>query len=611
MTKTEYIEFIKKDNKGNYKKRENYIRKNFPNIYDEIISWCGKYDINYINFNDAISYYLTDTTKQNKCIVCGKIIIHNAHHCSRKCMHLDKGVNDKRLNTNLLRYGSKGVLGDKVIYEKFKDSCIASMGVTHPSKCQDIKDKKLSKLLNNYGVDNPTHLQQTKDGIKRKRSCDNDIIVNKMLESKKQKYGDKYKQIIDKCKNTLLEKYSVDTAFKIHKDTYNKAKDASKLFYQNEYNKKIALDKRHLTNLRLYGGDPNHNVDIKNKINHHIIENIKSKTKDTFISYNKGFATLLCGESHEYEISLQLLRYRHASKHKTCTICNPPLFNSISEIQKEIYDFISSYVDCELSNRNIINGEIDIYIPSLKIGFEVNGVYWHSDLHKHKDYHINKTIKCKDSGVKLIHIWEDLWYTKQDIIKKRILNAIGVYEDVIYARKCVCREISKDIAKQFLDSNHIQGFIQSHKYFGLYYNDILVYCISIGKRKIIKQQEIDFELLRSCGLSNIKIIGGFSKLFKFVYNNYKGVYISYADLCWGDGDSYKHIGFEYVNNTKPSYFYWYKNKRYHRYNFVKHKLVNMGYSKNKTEKEIMNDIGALRIWDCGNAIWIKKEKLCL
>ena len=37
--------------------------------------------------------------------------------------------------------------------------------------------------------------------------------------------------------------------------------------------------------------------------------------------------------------------------------------------------------------------EIDIYIPSLKVGFEINGNFWHSEIggHRDKTYHITKT----------------------------------------------------------------------------------------------------------------------------------------------------------------------------------------------------------------------------
>jgi hypothetical protein len=43
--------------------------------------------------------------------------------------------------------------------------------------------------------------------------------------------------------------------------------------------------------------------------------------------------------------------------------------------------------------------------------------------------------------------------------------------------------------------------------------------------------------------------------------------------------------------------------KYHRFNFNKKKLVSQGYDKNKTEVEIMRDIGFNRIWGAGNKKW--------
>ena len=50
------------------------------------------------------------------------------------------------------------------------------------------------------------------------------------------------------------------------------------------------------------------------------------------------------------------------------------------------------------------------------------------------------------------------------------------------------------------------------------------------------------------------------------------------------------------------------DKRYHRFNFQKHKLKNIlsKFDQNKTEWENMVENGYDRIWDCGNLIFVKK-----
>ena len=62
------------------------------------------------------------------------------------------------------------------------------------------------------------------------------------------------------------------------------------------------------------------------------------------------------------------------------------------------------------------------------------------------------------------------------------------------------------------------------------------------------------------------------------------------------------------SKIEMNYFYIKSNevKRYQRFNFRKDKLVKLGFSKNKTEWEIMKDLGYLKIWDCGNKKFVKK-----
>ena len=70
-----------------------------------------------------------------------------------------------------------------------------------------------------------------------------------------------------------------------------------------------------------------------------------------------------------------------------------------------------------------------------------------------------------------------------------------------------------------------------------------------------------------------------------------------------DGKMYETLGFTKIHLSVPEY-YWVKGlKRYHRYNFKKHKLVEQGYDINKTEVEIMHERGYNKIWGCGQVKW--------
>jgi hypothetical protein len=100
--------------------------------------------------------------------------------------------------------------------------------------------------------------------------------------------------------------------------------------------------------------------------------------------------------------------------------------------------------------------EIDIFIPSKKLAIEYNGLYWHSENFIENTYHLDKTEDCLKQDIKLIHIFEDEWIYKKDIVKSRLLNLIGFSENKIYARNCEIKEVNSREALKFLDENHIQ-----------------------------------------------------------------------------------------------------------------------------------------------------------
>jgi len=124
-----------------------------------------------------------------------------------------------------------------------------------------------------------------------------------------------------------------------------------------------------------------------------------------------------------------------------------------------------------------------------------------------------------------------------------------------------------------------------------------------GLRKVLGSNGEDntFELVR---FASKNVVGIASRLLKYFIKKYKpNKIISYADKRWTlSGDNlYQKIGFNLVKTTKPNYWYALKDdKRYHRFNFRKDLLVKKGYDPNKTEKQIMGELGYLTVWDCGN-----------
>ena len=102
------------------------------------------------------------------------------------------------------------------------------------------------------------------------------------------------------------------------------------------------------------------------------------------------------------------------------------------------------------STRRVIKPyEIDVYYPKFKLAFEYNGLYWHSEFGNNikKHYHLNKTKSCAIHGINLVHIFENEWLYKQEIVKSIIKNLLNINLDVvkINGRDCEVREIHEKI----------------------------------------------------------------------------------------------------------------------------------------------------------------------
>jgi hypothetical protein len=292
---------------------------------------------------------------------------------------------------------------------------------------------------------------------------------------------------------------------------------------------------------------------------------------------------------------------QRADSHKNGNGCNKCSNNGVSKEEKELNNWLNSLgIITETNDKNTLNGlELDIYIPSHNLAIEYNGLYWHSEEFIDKNYHINKTELCEKQNIQLIHIFEDEWLFKKDIVKSRLMNILGLTTNKIYGRKTEIREVSSKKSKEFLDANHIQGNVNSKIKLGLYYKDELVSIMTIGKRPMINNYE--YELLRFCNKLNTNVIGGADKLLKNFIKTYEPKQIiSYADRRWSQGNLYEKLGFNFKNNSIISFSYIINKKRVNRLNLQKHILVKQGFDSNKTAKQIMLDRKIYRIYDCGS-----------
>lgn len=271
----------------------------------------------------------------------------------------------------------------------------------------------------------------------------------------------------------------------------------------------------------------------------------------------------------------------------------------VSNKEREVADWVRSVYrgTVDTSNKSILNPyELDIYIPDKKVAIEFDGVYWHSNQFKEKDYHQKKTFACKNKGIRLIHVPELVWGKQNKIIKGIIKNALGLTENKIYARDTEVTEIDSLTYRMFLLENHIQGSVDSKYKYGLLYNGDLVSVIGFGESRFKKGEQ---ELHRFCSKLDYNVVGGFQKLLK--HSGFHGV--SYVDLNYFDGSGYLTAGFEFVSITEPSYVYVHmrSGRILSRYQAQKHKLESLleHYDPELTEEANMLANGYFRIYDSG------------
>lgn len=192
-------------------------------------------------------------------------------------------------------------------------------------------------------------------------------VRDKLKTTNLKLYGDKNYNNPDKARATMLERYGKDNAFKV-----------------DEIKEKIKK-----TNIIKYGAEnPTQNKEIQKKI---------KKTLQERYGVNCGFK---CGEKV-----------------------------NTSKGERELFNFVCQLCSDAIANdRNIISPlELDIYIPSLSIGIEYDGDYWHSLPNMKKRDNL-KTKICKEHNIKLIRVTEHEWTTERQLVETILKEMLNKYE---------------------------------------------------------------------------------------------------------------------------------------------------------------------------------------
>ncbi len=272
----------------------------------------------------------------------------------------------------------------------------------------------------------------------------------------------------------------------------------------------------------------------------------------------------------------------------------------ISKGEKEITDWLNSL---GIKSEKLVTGngwaddsprmEIDIYIPEKKLGIEYNGIYFHAINGRRKGrmtecYHYDKSLWAEENGIELLHIWEDQWIRRPEVIKSKILCRLGLLDKKISTETCEIKEIDAKTCRNFCDTNDLYSYRLSNVRLGLFKGNELVQAISFRKRK---GSTANYEIITNCIKTRLEVINGTTAILDYFKQKYKPDNIT-CNVDWNinNGKEYKDAGFSYMGDIYPDEFCIINDHSYSRV------MLNIHNSKEYREKTKKDEV-----WLCYGA----------
>ena len=266
--------------------------------------------------------------------------------------------------------------------------------------------------------------------------------------------------------------------------------------------------------------------------------------------------------------------------------------------EKELEKYIKSFYNGEVIHGIKILGDcdIDIYLPSKKLGFEYHGSYWHSTRFNRISPK-TKTQKALNSGIRLIHIYDFEWYNHKENVKHFIYDLIKTSKKHLIRSQNVI-EISKKEYDDFCSENHLYGNGGKATIFlGIYSKNELVAVAGFSKSRSSKY---NWEWRRFCVkfryFANFNIRKAFIDYFA---KSHKGLLVDYQQMDrFPVSDNFEN-GFKKINYNNSVVTV---NKSTLKY--IRHKIIP---EKGLNKSETMNKLGFdTEVYTAGTITWVKE-----
>lgn len=442
--------------------------------------------------------------------------------------------------------------------QKVANTLMQKYGVEHTFQATEIKQKIKETNLQKYGVEHPSQCEEIKERVKQ--TVQEHFGVNYPMQAKEvqekskqtclKKYGVEWssqcEEIKEKIKQSNIQKYGVEHTFQCEQ-----IKEKAKKTIQEHFGVE-----HHLQNPKIMQKQIQTNLERRG-IQYNIF---LPKQYSNNSQPNQAFAKLLEDNNIEYTREFPLQNYCYDFK--------------VGNILIEIDPF---------ATHNSLWGIRDTAPTD-------------------KNYHQQKSKVAVEQGYQVIHVFD--WDNKDKIIE------LLKQRPVVYARKCLVKEITNKQCNDFLNEYHLQGTCRGQKIkYGLFYNNQLVSVMTFGKPRYNKNYE--WELLRYSSI--YAIVGGAEKMFKhFMSCHRPKSIISYCDNAKFKGDVYKKLNFHLLSQGTPTK-HWYNPKT--QQHITNNLLLSLGfdnifhtnYGKGVNNEQLIIQEGYVPVYDCGQSVYEYKK----
>lgn len=366
-------------------------------------------------------------------------------------------IKEKIIKTNMERYGAPMPLQSKEIMEKTRQSRYKVNKLTEDDEPKYFQEILTADFLYKYFIEENMRRSEiaalvgcaectVKAMLKKHNIYKDKTNAQKLIEATNLvNLGVKTNMMTDEFKKqsrlTVLEKYGCEYPTQ-SKEIKNKIKQSNLKKYGYEYAVQAPSIRAKIS---AHNNDPIIKEKIKSNRRQHFVKqygenifhqslihiqhiedwhNFVSWSKNLFEKYgqiDKVFA------ADYFNVTLGTLNTKIRKNN-----CNELFKLSTSQIEKEWCNFLDKHnIKYAQHVRDLISLEIDIFIPKINTGIEINPSASHNSticvyapekgIPKDKFYHQNKTMMSYKNNIRLIHIfdWDD-----PEIIQSLILNEI-------------------------------------------------------------------------------------------------------------------------------------------------------------------------------------------